>query len=63
MGGVGAVSEVLVVIQGCDDVTRVKMDVDERGMAVLLLLAALSRQESEYDCQPVVVVQEEAGDG
>ena len=51
-------SEVKVTVLGCDDWTTVTMNVDEQGMAVLLLLAALTKQESEYGCQPVVRIEE-----
>lgn len=49
--------EYIVSIDGCDDSTEVKMQLDDGGLAVLLDLSRQSHKNSTYGCMPTITIK------
>jgi hypothetical protein len=47
-----------ISIDGCDDSTCFNIEVSEEEFKFLQRIAALSGEHSDYQCMPVIVVQE-----
>ena len=45
-----------IKLVGCDDVTVVEMELDEREFKVIFRLAELSHEKSGYGCMPVLKI-------
>ena len=49
--------EYKISIDGCDDSTKVKMQLDESGVAAVLELSKLSHKNSTYGCMPTICIE------
>jgi len=49
---------VRITLAGCDDTTRIDLDVTKEQYEFLVHLNKLSGEASEYGCQPVLYVGE-----
>lgn len=47
-----------IKLSGCDDSTVIECELDPSELAILERVAALSVQASEYDCMPILEVEE-----
>ena len=47
-----------IALQGCDDVTYIPMELDERDCELLTKLSIQSREISSYGCMPIMTIEE-----
>jgi hypothetical protein len=48
--------EYVISIDGCDDSTEVKMELDDAGFAVICEFSKKSHQESSCICMPTITI-------
>lgn len=46
-----------IKLRGCDEVTEFVMDLDDTEAEVVSRVAAQSRENSPYDCYPVMTIE------
>ncbi len=51
-------AEYLITLKGCDDTTRVVMDLDVDEAELVRRIAAATVVSSEFDCQPRLAITE-----
>lgn len=49
--------EYSISIDGCDDSTEVKMELDDAGFTVIYELSQKSHKNSTYGCMPVITIE------
>ncbi len=49
--------KVKITLHGCDDSTRIDMDISQKELELLERVAFLSKKESTYGCMPIMTVQ------
>ena len=47
-----------ITLQGCDDVTYIPMELDEKDYELLTKLSIKSREISSYGCMPTMRIEE-----
>lgn len=46
----------VIKIKGCDDTTKIIIDLTEEELKFLEKLAKLSKENSSYSCQPIIEI-------